>query len=69
MVPHNPPGLVPEEPTPEFGQSEHPIGEAVLAEPIEHRAGRVAVPCGPGLGTEIDCATIVKEPSSHRSDA
>ncbi len=58
MVPHNPPGLVPEEPTPEFSQSEHPIGQAVLAEPIEHRAGRVAVPCGLGLGVEVDCATI-----------
>ena len=58
MVPHNPPGFVPEEPTLEFGQSEHPIGQAVLAEPIERRAGRVAVPCGLGLGIEVDCATI-----------
>ena len=57
MVPRNRPGLVPEEPTLEFGQSEHPLGQAMLAEPIEYRAGRVAVPCGPGLGIEIDCAT------------
>ena len=58
MVPHSLPALFPEEPTPEFGRSEHPIRQAVLAEPIEHRAGRVAVPCGLGLGIEVDCATI-----------
>ena len=40
----------------EFGRSEHPIRQAVLAEPIEHRAGRVAVPTGPGFG--IDRAAL-----------
>ncbi|MBD0275121.1 MAG: mandelate racemase/muconate lactonizing enzyme family protein [Acetobacteraceae bacterium] len=58
VVPHNPPGLFPEEPMLEFDRSEHPIRQAVLATPIEHRAGRVAVPAGPGLGIEVDRAAL-----------
>jgi D-galactarolactone cycloisomerase len=58
VLPHNPPGLFPEEPMLEFDRSEHPIRQAVLAEPIEHRAGRVAVPAGPGLGIEVDRAAL-----------
>jgi len=42
----------------EFDRSEHAIRQAVLAEPIEHRAGRVAIPTGPGLGIEIDRTTL-----------
>ena len=58
VIPHNPPGLFPEEPMLEFDRSEHPIRQAVLTEPIEHRAGRVAIPTGPGLGIEIDRAAL-----------
>jgi D-galactarolactone cycloisomerase len=58
VLPHNPPGLFPEEPLLEFDRSEHPIRQAVLATLIEHRAGRVAVPTGPGLGIEVDRAAL-----------
>jgi D-galactarolactone cycloisomerase len=58
VIPHNPPGLFPEEPMLEFDRSEHPIRQAVLATPIEHRAGQVAVPAGPGLGIEVDRAAL-----------
>ena len=38
----------------EFDRTPHPYRMAVLREPIEHEAGMVAVPDGPGLGIEID---------------
>jgi D-galactarolactone cycloisomerase len=46
--------LAPVEPFLEFDRTEHPIRQAILSEPIEHKAGRVRVPEGPGLGIEID---------------
>ena len=49
-----PPSLNPEEPMLEFDRTEHPVRKALLATPIEHDRGRVAVPTGPGLGIEID---------------
>jgi D-galactarolactone cycloisomerase len=49
-----PPSLDRIEPMLEFDRTEHPIRAALLATPIEHRRGRVAVPEGPGLGIEID---------------
>jgi D-galactarolactone cycloisomerase len=49
-----PPSLNPLEPMLEFDRTEHPIRQALLTDPIEHRGGRVAVPTGPGLGIEID---------------
>jgi D-galactarolactone cycloisomerase len=49
-----PPSLNPLEPMLEFDRTEHPIRQALLTAPIEHRGGRVAVPTGPGLGIEID---------------
>ncbi len=54
VIPHNPPGLFPEEPLLEFDRSEHPLRQAVLTQPIEHMGGVVAVPTGPGLGIEVD---------------
>lgn len=54
VIPHTPPGLFPTEPMLEFDRTEHPVRQAVLTEPIEHRGGRVAIPTGPGLGIEID---------------
>ncbi len=58
VLPHNPPGLLAEEPLLEFDRSEHPIRQAVLATPITHQAGRVAIPTGPGLGIEVDRAAL-----------
>jgi D-galactarolactone cycloisomerase len=49
-----PPSLNPIEPMLEFDRTEHPIRQAILAQPIEHERGRVAIPNGPGLGIEIN---------------
>ncbi|PSC06585.1 mandelate racemase [Alsobacter soli] len=49
-----PPSLDPVEPMLEFDQTEHPVRAALLATPISHRRGVVAVPTAPGLGIEID---------------
>jgi D-galactarolactone cycloisomerase len=54
LPPHTPPSLAPAEPMLEFDRTEHPIRQALLATPIEHRGGVVRVPEGPGLGIEID---------------
>jgi len=53
-----PPSLNPLEPMLEFDRTEHPIRAALLATPIEHENGRVAIPDGPGLGIEIDRAAL-----------
>ncbi len=49
-----PPSLNPIAPMLEFDRTEHPIRQAILATPIEHQNGTVAVPNTPGLGIEID---------------
>ena len=49
-----PQSLNPVEPMLEFDRSEHPIRQALLLAPIEHRNGIVRIPDGPGLGIEID---------------
>jgi D-galactarolactone cycloisomerase len=54
VLPHSPASLDPIEPMLEFDRTEHPIRDAILAEPIRHEAGVVAIPQGPGLGIEID---------------
>jgi len=38
----------------EFDRTPNPFRQAILTRPIEHAAGLVAVPDGPGLGIEID---------------
>jgi D-galactarolactone cycloisomerase len=53
-----PPSLAPVEPMLEFDRTEHPIRQAILKTPIEHKEGRVAVPEGPGLGIEIDRSAL-----------
>jgi D-galactarolactone cycloisomerase len=55
-----PPSLDPAEPMLEFDRTEHPVRKALLAKPIEHRNGVVAVPTGPGLGIEIDRDALKK---------
>jgi D-galactarolactone cycloisomerase len=49
-----PPSLNPIEPMLEFDRTEHPVRKVLLATPIEHQNGVVAVPSGPGLGVEIN---------------
>ena len=58
VLPHNPPCLHPEQPLLEFDRTEHPIRQAILAEPIEHERGMVRIPEGPGLGVEVDRAAL-----------
>jgi D-galactarolactone cycloisomerase len=58
VLPHNPPCLHPEQPPLEFNRTEHPIRQAILAEPIEHERGIVRIPSKPGLGIEIDRAAL-----------
>jgi D-galactarolactone cycloisomerase len=60
LPPHTPPSLGPLEPMLEFDRTEHPIRQAVLRAPIEHAAGRVRVPDGPGLGIEINREALAR---------
>ena len=55
---HTPTSLAPIEPMLEFDRTEHPIRQAVLTSPIEHDGGVVRVPCGPGLGIEVNRDTL-----------
>jgi len=57
-LPHVPPRLTPREPMLEFDRSEHPFRQSIMTRPIEHENGRVSIPTGPGLGIEIDRATL-----------
>lgn len=60
VLPHSPPRLTPREPVLELDRSEHPFRQAVLRSPLEHVAGVVAIPDGPGLGIEIDRAAVAR---------
>ncbi len=55
-----PPSLRPLEPMMEFDRTEHPVRRALLVEPIEHVAGVVAVPTGPGLGIDVDRTVLAR---------
>ena len=57
---HTPTSLNPVHPILEFDQTEHPIRQAILKEPISHSMGIVKIPDGPGLGIEIDTDAITK---------
>lgn len=59
-LPDVPPRHTPRQPILEFDRSEHPFRQAVLATPIEHENGRVAIPMGPGLGIEVDREGIAR---------
>ncbi|MFM1988159.1 MAG: hypothetical protein RJA99_1116 [Pseudomonadota bacterium] len=60
VLPPSPPRHDPTEPVLEFDRSEHPFRQAVLASPLEHQAGWVAIPEGPGLGVTIDETEIAR---------
>lgn len=51
---HTPTSLQPLQPLLEFDQTEHPIRQAIIAEPIVQQQGWVQIPNGPGLGIEIN---------------
>ena len=44
----------------EFNTSQGPLSRALVKEPLRLVDGYVAVPCGPGLGVEVDEATLEK---------
>lgn len=54
VLPDVPPRHEPRQPWLEFDRTDNPFRQAIITTPIEHRAGVVAVPDGPGLGIEID---------------
>ncbi len=60
VLPNTPPRLIQREPILEFDRSEHPFRQAVLSEPIEHSAGVVTIPDGPGLGITVDRDAVAK---------
>jgi D-galactarolactone cycloisomerase len=53
-LPPDPPRRDPVEPILEFDRTSNPFRQAVLARPIEHEGGVVAIPDAPGLGIEIN---------------
>jgi D-galactarolactone cycloisomerase len=58
VLPHGPPRHEPRQPLLEFDRTEQPFRQAILTRPIEHSAGVVRVPEGPGLGISIDQAAL-----------
>lgn len=58
VLPHTPTRSRAREPWLEFDRSEHPFRQAVVKAPIEHAAGTVQIPSGPGLGIEVDRAGV-----------
>jgi D-galactarolactone cycloisomerase len=63
---HTPLSLAPLQPLLEFDRTEHPIRQALLAQPIEHTNGIVRVPDGPGLGIEVDRDALARFAASSR---
>ncbi len=59
-LPPDPPRRDPVEPILEFDRTPNPFRQAVIAMPIEHSNGVVAIPSGPGLGIEINRAALVE---------
>jgi D-galactarolactone cycloisomerase len=59
-LPPDPPRRDPVEPILEFDRTSNPFRQAVLARPIEHEGGVVAIPDAPGLGIEINRNALVQ---------
>jgi D-galactarolactone cycloisomerase len=53
-----------EEPMLEYDLMENPFRDELLVKPLEIKAGRLAVPTGPGLGIEID-ENVVRRYARH----
>jgi D-galactarolactone cycloisomerase len=54
------PSLFASEPILEYDQSSHPFRRELVARPLEHVDGWVAVPDGPGLGVEVNREVLAK---------
>jgi len=54
------PSLFASEPILEYDQSSHPFRRELVACPLEHADGWVAVPDGPGLGVEVNREVLAK---------
>lgn len=59
-LPDQPPAFRPMPPMLEFEQTPNPLRDGLATVPIVQRNGKVAVPEGPGLGIEIDRATLAR---------
>lgn len=57
-LPPNPPRPEPLRPMLEFDRTEMPFRQSILKQPLEHNAGVVRVPNGPGLGIEVNRDTL-----------
>lgn len=60
VLPNEPLCRFPFEPLLEFDRTEHPIRQAILTTPIEHRQGWVEVPTASGLGIEVDRKALAR---------
>ena len=60
ILPPSPPRHERYQPMLEFDRTHNPYRQAIVTRPIEHEGGVVAVPEGPGLGIEINRATLDK---------
>ncbi len=56
----NPPRRNPLSPLLEFDRTPNPFRQAIVTEPLEHKAGIVAIPDRPGLGIEIDREALAR---------
>ena len=52
------PSLHATQPIFEYDQSSHPFRRQLVREPVEHEAGWVQVPSGPGLGVDVDRSVL-----------
>ncbi|WP_127902990.1 mandelate racemase/muconate lactonizing enzyme family protein [Solirhodobacter olei] len=59
-LPPDPPRPAALDPILEFDRTRNPFRQAILTQPLDHVAGKVAVPNAPGLGIEIDRAALAE---------
>ena len=52
------PSLFAQEPVLEYDRSSHPFRQQLITRPLQSVDGWVEVPCGPGLGVEVDRAVL-----------
>ncbi|MDH4182436.1 MAG: mandelate racemase/muconate lactonizing enzyme family protein, partial [Betaproteobacteria bacterium] len=54
------PSLFADEPILEYDQSSHPFRRELVARPLAHESGWVAIPNEPGLGIEVNREVLAK---------
>jgi D-galactarolactone cycloisomerase len=56
--------VCPPEPIFEYDCSSHPFRQSLVAQPVLHAGGWVEIPCGPGLGIEVDRRAVAAAAAS-----